>query len=94
VVSFKGRLAAYENVCRHIPLALDSGGGDFFTLDGRHLICATHGAIYEPLSGLCVRGPCEGASLKPLSVDVHDGFIEVTIDDRDDGDDWRHQDWH
>ncbi len=93
VVRFKGKLAAYENVCRHIPVALDSGDGDFFTRDGKHLICAAHGALYEPLSGLCLRGPCEGASLKPLPVAVCDGFIEVTIPADDDGDDWRHKDW-
>ena len=93
VVRFKGKLAAYENVCRHIPMALDSGDGDFFTRDGTHIICATHGATYEPLTGLCIRGPCEGASLKPLAVETRDGFVEVAIDDRDDEDDWRHRDW-
>lgn len=93
VLRFEGRLAAYENVCRHIPMALDSGDGDFFTRDGKHLICATHGAVYEPLSGLCIRGPCQGASLRALPVEIREGFIEVSIDDRDDGDDWRHKDW-
>ena len=78
VVRFQGRVVAYENVCRHLPVALDFGDGNFFTTDGRHFICSQHGAIYEPLTGLCVRGPCEGASLKPLPVEI-DGASVVLV---------------
>ena len=35
-----------------------------------HFVCQTHGATYEPLTGLCIAGPCVGASLKPLKVEV------------------------
>ena len=66
----EGNVVAYENLCRHLPLSLDYGDGRFFTPDGRHFICQTHGALYEPGSGLCVAGPCEGASLKRLAVEV------------------------
>ncbi|MBI3880788.1 MAG: Rieske 2Fe-2S domain-containing protein [Verrucomicrobia bacterium] len=93
VVRFKGKLAAFENVCRHIPIALDAAGGEFFGTDGKHFVCQTHGAVYEPLTGLCVRGPCEGASLKRIEVEVCDGFVEALIDECDGGDDWRHTDW-
>ena len=80
VVRFQGRVVAYENVCRHLPVALDFGDGNFFTTDGRHFICSQHGALYEPLTGLCVRGPCEGASLKPLRIEVRDGVVELLLD--------------
>ena len=33
------------------------------TDDRRHLLCHAHGAIYRPSDGLCVSGPCVGASL-------------------------------
>ena len=79
VVRFQGRVVAYENVCRHLPVALDFGDGNFFTTDGRHFICSQHGAIYEPLTGLCVRGPCEGASLKPLAIEVRDGEVSLLV---------------
>jgi nitrite reductase/ring-hydroxylating ferredoxin subunit len=72
---FKGEFVAYENVCRHIAISLDYGDNRFFSRDGRHFICQTHGAIYEPLSGLCVRGPCEGDRLKRLEITVADGVI-------------------
>ncbi|HVY68943.1 MAG TPA: Rieske 2Fe-2S domain-containing protein, partial [Verrucomicrobiae bacterium] len=77
VARFQGRLVAYENVCRHLSVTLDYDDNRFFTTDGRHFVCQTHGAIYEPASGLCVRGPCEGASLKSLRVEVrgHDLWL-------------------
>jgi nitrite reductase/ring-hydroxylating ferredoxin subunit len=67
---FEGRVVCYQNICRHIPLALDSGDGRFFNAEGTHFICQTHGATYEPLSGQCVAGPCVGASLKKLDVEI------------------------
>ncbi|MDB6040673.1 MAG: Rieske (2Fe-2S) protein [Verrucomicrobiales bacterium] len=75
VALFDGEVVAYENLCRHIPLTIDYGDNRFFTTDARHFVCQTHGAIYEPLSGLCVRGPCEGASLRKLEIAVSEGKI-------------------
>ncbi len=72
---FEGRFVAYENVCRHIPISLDYGDDRFFSRDGKHFLCQTHGALYEPHSGLCVRGPCEGDRLKPLNIAVRDGAV-------------------
>ncbi|MEW6307018.1 MAG: Rieske 2Fe-2S domain-containing protein, partial [Verrucomicrobiota bacterium] len=75
VARFQGKIVAYENVCRHLPLTLDYDDNRFFASDGKHFVCQTHGAVYEPLSGLCVRGPCEGVNLKPLKVVVEDGVM-------------------
>jgi nitrite reductase/ring-hydroxylating ferredoxin subunit len=75
VARFQGRLIAFENKCRHLPLSLDYGDNQFFSRDGQHLICQTHGALYNPNSGLCVRGPCEGESLRPLPFEVRDGAV-------------------
>jgi nitrite reductase/ring-hydroxylating ferredoxin subunit len=70
VAWFEGRVVAYENVCRHIPITLDYGDARFFNPEGTHFVCQTHGATYEPLTGTCIAGPCVGASLKPLKVEV------------------------
>jgi nitrite reductase/ring-hydroxylating ferredoxin subunit len=67
---FDGRVVCYQNVCRHIPITLDYGDARFFNSEGTHFVCQTHGATYEPLSGLCVAGPCVGAFLKPLKTEV------------------------
>ena len=75
VAWFEDAVVGYENVCRHVPITLDYGDGQFFTPDRRHFICQTHGAMYEPRSGRCVAGPCPGAFLKPLNVVVDGGEI-------------------
>lgn len=71
----EGRWVAYENECKHIPLTLDYGDNRFFTPDLKHFICQTHSALYDPGSGLCIRGPCEGASLSPLKVEEAEGAL-------------------
>jgi nitrite reductase/ring-hydroxylating ferredoxin subunit len=75
VAYFAGQVVAYENVCRHVPITLDYGDGRFFNPQETHFVCQTHGAIYEPLTGKCISGPCTGAALKPLPVEVRDDAI-------------------
>jgi len=72
---FQGELVAYENRCRHLPLSLDFHDGRFFSRDGKHFVCQNHNALYEPLTGLCVRGPCEEESLKRIKIEVIDGQV-------------------
>jgi nitrite reductase/ring-hydroxylating ferredoxin subunit len=75
-VRYRGRAYAYLNRCAHQRVELDWNPGNFFDLDGRYLICATHGALYEPDSGACAGGRCLGAGgLIPLAVSEHDDRI-------------------
>lgn len=69
VVRYGGRVYGYLNQCAHVPMELDWSEGKFFDMTGLYLMCATHGAIYEPDTGRCVGGPCRGASLQPLHVE-------------------------
>ena len=75
VAIFAGEIVAYENVCRHVPITLDYGDSRFFNAAQTHFVCQTHGATYEPLTGKCIAGPCVGASLKPLAIEVRDNAI-------------------
>ena len=75
VVRHRGELRAYLNRCAHVPVELDWQEGEFFDGEGRYLICGTHGALYEPGSGLCVLGPCKGRRLVPLRVEERDGQV-------------------
>ncbi|EUJ10511.1 ferredoxin subunit of nitrite reductase and ring-hydroxylating dioxygenase [Methylophilaceae bacterium 11] len=68
VVRFNGKPYAYLNQCAHVPIELDWQQGKFFNLTQDFIICATHGAHYEPNSGRCVLGPCKGKSLQPIEV--------------------------
>ncbi len=76
-VRHHGRVFAYLNRCAHVPVELDWLPGKFFDDSGLYLICATHGATYEPASGRCVGGPCRGASLIALRCEEHDGRVRV-----------------
>jgi nitrite reductase/ring-hydroxylating ferredoxin subunit len=66
VVNHGGGYYAYLNRCAHVGTSLDLWPNEFFAEDGQTLICATHGALYEPATGLCTAGPCVGARLTPL----------------------------
>lgn len=68
LINYRGDFRAYVNRCRHMTTPLDFVRYQFLTEDGRHLICMTHGALYDPASGLCVEGPCKGLALYPLPV--------------------------
>lgn len=75
VIRFHGVARAYINECQHQATELDWNPGEFFDADRLYLICATHGACYEPASGLCVDGPCTGACLAAVAVRERDGAI-------------------
>jgi nitrite reductase/ring-hydroxylating ferredoxin subunit len=66
VVNHDGHYRAYVNRCPHVGTPLDLWPNEFFTEDGRALICSTHGAVYDPIDGLCTAGPCVGDRLAAL----------------------------
>ena len=69
IVNYEGTYYAYVNRCPHAGSLLDWWPNEFLTEDGRHLVCATHGAIFAPDTGRCVEGPCPGARLDSLPVE-------------------------
>lgn len=75
VIRWRGRARAFLNRCGHVPVELDCQPGQFFDFSGHYLICATHGALYDPASGACRGGRCNGTGLKPVSVVEQDGAI-------------------
>ena len=75
VVRFRGQVHGFLNRCGHIPVELDWQPGDFFDYSRLHLTCSTHGALYDPASGDCVAGRCNGRGLSPVSVVEREGNI-------------------
>ena len=76
---------AYLNRCAHIPVELDWMEGEFFDKAGLYLICATHGATYEPDTGHCVMGPCKGQHLAAVAVEERDGQVYLAESENHDG---------
>jgi nitrite reductase/ring-hydroxylating ferredoxin subunit len=69
VIRYDGRVYGYLNQCAHVPMELDWSEGQFFETSGLYLMCATHGATYEPDTGHCIGGPCRGGALQPVRVE-------------------------
>jgi nitrite reductase/ring-hydroxylating ferredoxin subunit len=78
IVNHEGRFHAYVNRCPHAGTTLDLWPNEFWTEDNRYLICATHGAIFAPDSGVCVEGPCPGARLERLVVERDGDAVVVS----------------
>jgi len=75
VVRYAGRVRGYLNQCGHLALPLDIKPGRFFDTDRRLLICATHAALYDPLTGHCTSGPCRGNGLVRVPVKEQHGWV-------------------
>lgn len=75
LVGYDGNVFAYVNRCCHISLSMDWVDNHFFTEDKRYLICANHGATYEPATGECIWGPCFGAFLQGVPLEISRGKI-------------------
>ncbi len=78
IVNHEGRHYAYVDRCPHAGTTLDLWPNEFLTEDGRYLICATHGAVFQPDTGACIEGPCPGARLEPLPVERDGEWLVVT----------------
>ena len=72
-------LAAYRNSCPHTGAPLEWLPDQFLDADGGFIECAIHGALFRPEDGYCLRGPCVGASLQPLRLEVVDGRVELIL---------------
>lgn len=75
VIRYQDQPRAFVNRCAHMTLELDIVPGRFFDRDKRFLMCATHGALYDPESGECRGGPCYGNGLEPVRVQEKNGMV-------------------
>jgi len=64
-----GQVFGYHNECPHAGRRLDWAPGKFL-VDSGFLICAAHGASFFIESGRCYAGPCMGAALAAVRVEV------------------------
>jgi len=72
---FDGRVVAYLNRCIHVPSEMDWQPDEFLDRRKELIVCATHGAEYEPHGGRCVGGPCGRGRLIAIDVGEHDGQV-------------------
>jgi nitrite reductase/ring-hydroxylating ferredoxin subunit len=72
---YEGRVVAYLNRCLHVPAEMDWQPGEFLDSSKEYILCATHGAAYEPLSGRCAGGPCGRGRLTSIDTVERDGEV-------------------
>ena len=73
------KLHVFENRCPHAGTPLNMFGDKFLSLDGAYILCRTHGALFDKVSGKCTGGPCKGDYLRPIAFEVReDGGIYST----------------
>ena len=65
----------YHNSCPHLGLPLEWQADKFLNIDKTLIQCNTHGALFTIEEGLCVSGPCHGASLVSVPCKVENGAV-------------------
>ena len=73
-IRFEGLVYGYLNQCSHVPMEMDYQPNRFFDSSGQWLMCATHGAMYQPQTGHCIGGPCRGGLIK-IALTERDGVV-------------------
>ena len=63
VVRCGGEVRGYEDRCPHAAMPLALLPDRYLTREGDLILCASHGALFRPLDGVCVSGPCAGRAL-------------------------------
>ncbi|MBT0571378.1 Rieske (2Fe-2S) protein [Curvibacter sp. CHRR-16] len=71
-VRYADKVYAYLNRCSHVPMEMDYQPNRFFDMTGHWIMCATHGAQYDPRTGRCRSGPCRGALVPIATTEVGD----------------------
>ncbi|WP_299202233.1 Rieske 2Fe-2S domain-containing protein [uncultured Amphritea sp.] len=77
-VSRKGRIHLYENRCPHKGVPLEWLPDTFLDVEKEFIQCSTHGALFTIDKGLCIAGPCSGASLVAVDYEIIDGQVCLT----------------
>ena len=80
VVRAGAQLCGYVNRCPHAGHPLDLIPGRFLTADGTLILCSSHGALFEKATGYCVAGPCAGAQLTPVALEIRAGYVLLAAD--------------
>ena len=73
-IRFQGQVYAYLNRCAHVAMEMDFQPNRFFDSTGQWLMCATHGAVYQPQTGACRDGPCRSGLVK-IDLIEFDGVV-------------------
>jgi nitrite reductase/ring-hydroxylating ferredoxin subunit len=71
----------YVNRCPHFSVRLDFEEGQVSCYRAQVLMCAHHSALFRFEDGRCIEGPCAGAALDAVAVqvDATRSVVEVNV---------------
>jgi nitrite reductase/ring-hydroxylating ferredoxin subunit len=72
---FEGQPRAWLNICPHAGRPLNWAPNRFLSDPTGNLVCAAHGAVFEPDQGKCIAGPCLNDTLTAIKLIEQDGEI-------------------
>ena len=75
VVRRGDEVRAYLNNCPHTGAPLDWVPDQFLSLDGKHIQCAMHNALFRWDDGKCIAGPCAGDALTAVPTRIENGQV-------------------
>lgn len=79
VLRHGGGVWGFENSCPHTGGMLDWVEDQFLSYDKKHILCATHGALFRVRDGYCIHGPCRGEALTSVRLRI-EGDVIVMVD--------------
>jgi nitrite reductase/ring-hydroxylating ferredoxin subunit len=77
VIRHGAEVRGYENICPHARLPLNAEADVFYDVTRSVLVCVNHGAHFDPMTGMCLRGPCKGLGLRVFPVAAEGGNIVI-----------------
>lgn len=75
VQKWRGEFHVYENRCPHAGTPLNLFNDRFLNLEETGLLCRTHGALFDPESGMCTHGPCKRQFLRKVAFVEKEGAL-------------------
>ena len=79
IVRQGGDVYGYLNSCPHTGAPLDWMPDRFLDLEGKHIQCAMHAALFRIEDGRCIAGPCNGDRLTAVPVKVESGVVCLDV---------------
>ena len=67
----------YFNSCPHTGAPLDIHAGKFLDKEKKHILCSTHGALFQIEDGYCIFGPCRSSYLEAVPIIIKDDNVLI-----------------
>lgn len=75
VVRIGDEVRGYVDSCPHAGWPLAAWDDRYLTREGDLILCGGHAALFRPLDGVCIAGPCADERLTPWPIAVVNGQV-------------------